>query len=366
MGLQAVLGAIARSGDAEFDAREILTVIAELAQGLAGARGVAIEHVRPDGSTEVLLTVGHIAGPDRRLPIICEGMEIGALAVYGAPMFGPATADRTRVLADVASIALTRAARIMERAKPGIEDTKYRLINGVGQNLRNTLGAASGYMQLVDYEGALSDVQFEYVNRGRRAIGAAVSLLDDLLDVTRADAGKLIFDYAPVNISQVVPQVMRHHADAADAKHIEVELSKAVDDVVVITDRSYVQQLADVLVYNAIRYTPRAGKVTLRIEKRDGRRSSDPAHWVCVSVTDTGAGVPEAQKVFEEIHRVEQSKGNVRFKLAICRRVARLLGGDLTLETEKGVGSTFTLWLPAVEQEVPHVVEEEVAEPATS
>ncbi|HEY0811409.1 MAG TPA: ATP-binding protein, partial [Longimicrobiales bacterium] len=55
----------------------------------------------------------------------------------------------------------------------------------------------------------------------------------------------------------------------------------------------------------------------------------------------------EADKVFEEVHRVEQSRGNVRFRLAICRRIARLLGGDLTLDTVMGKGSSFTLWLPA-------------------
>jgi signal transduction histidine kinase len=360
IGLQAVIGAVARTGDAEFDPRQTLTAIAELAQGFAGARGVAVEHVHEDAAVEVLLNVGQIAGAVRRLPITCEGAEIGALAIYGAPMFGPATADRTRVLADLAAIVLTRAARIMERTRPGIEDAKYRLINGVGQNLRNTLGAASGYMQLVEFEGPLTDVQGEYVNRSRRAINAAVSLIDDLLDVTRADAGKLTFDHAPVDVNAIVREAARQHTGAARSKQCDVEIHSEDTDSIVLSDRNYVQQLADVLVYNAVRYTPREGKVTVRVESRVGRRSFDPARWVCLSVTDTGGGVAEAQKVFEELHRVEQAKGNVRFKLAICRRVARLLGGDMTLETEKNVGSTFTLWLPAPATQ-PIAVEEPVA-----
>jgi signal transduction histidine kinase len=239
----------------------------------------------------------------------------------------------------------------MERSRPGIEDAKYRLINGVGQNLRNTLGAASGYMQLVGYEGPLTHVQSEYVNRSRRALNAAISLIDDLLDVTRADAGKLTFECGPVLINSVVREAALHHEGAARSKQCHFEVVSPDQDPVILSDRSYVHQLTDVLVRNAVRYTPPEGKVTVRVETRAGRRASDPARWVCVSVSDTGGGVAEAQKVFEEVHRVEQSKGNVRFKLAICRRVARLLGGDMTLETEKGVGSTFTLWLPASDHE---------------
>jgi signal transduction histidine kinase len=113
-----------------------------------------------------------------------------------------------------------------------------------------------------------------------------------------------------------------------------------------MTDTSYVQQIIDVLVYNALRYTPQEGRITVSVEVRGGRRTSDPQSWVCVSVSDTGGGVADAQNVFEEVHRVEQAKGNVRFRLAICRRIARLLGGDVTLESKKNGGSTFTLWLP--------------------
>ena len=346
-GLQAVIAAVARSSDADFDARQTLTSIAELAQGIAAARGVAVEHMREDGTVEVLLSVGQTAGTARRLPIICEGTEIGSLAIYGAPMFGPATADRTIVLADLVAIVLTRAARTMERGRPGIEDTKYRLIHGVSHNLRNTLGAASGYMQLVGFEGQLSETQREYVERGRRAINAAISLIGDLLDVTRADAGRVTFEHEAVDVNAVVRQAALNQATTARERHCLVEVISPQKELVIRSDRSHVQQLTDVLVYNAVRYTPEEGKVTVRVDMRKGRRASDPARWVCVSVTDTGMGVPEAQKVFEEVHRVEQAKGNVRFKLAICRRVARLLGGDMTLETEKNVGSTFTLWLPA-------------------
>ncbi|MGQ0813562.1 MAG: sensor histidine kinase [Gemmatimonadota bacterium] len=346
IGLQAVVGAIARTGDADFDLHRTLTALAEIAQAYAGATGVAIEHSRDDTSSTLLL-VGQASGNPRRLPVIAEGIEIGFLAIYGAAMFGPATVDRTQIIADMIAMALTRSAHRLERMRPAMDDDRYRLITGVGLNLRNTLGAASGYMQLVEMEGALGLPQQEYVERSRRAINAAVSLIADMLELARADAGKLSFESEPLNLKAIAREAARKHSKAAAAKFCMLEVTATEVSAVVLTDASYVQQIVDVLVYNAVRYAPENGKVTVSVERRDGRRSNDPATWVCISVTDTGAGVPDADKVFEEIHRVEQSKGNVRFKLAICRRVARLLGGDLMLDTQKGVGSTFTLWLPA-------------------
>lgn len=349
IGLQAVVGAIARTGDTDFDLRRTLTALAEIAQGYAGGVGAAFEP-REEHFHFAQIATGRLSGTPRRLPIIHEGEELGFLSIYGAAMFGPATADRVQVVADLMAVACGRAARSTERAnergRPAMDDARYRLITGVGMNLRNTLGAASGYMQLVEMEGALTMPQQEHVLRSRRAIGAATSLIADLLDLARADAGRLSFEREPVNLNAIAREAIRKHRDKADAKHCSIEMVGPDRGPVIITDPSHVEEIIDVLVYNAVRYTPEDGKVTVEVQTREGRRANDPDGWVCVAVTDTGAGVQEGDKVFEEVQRVEQSKGNVRFKLAICRRVARLLGGDLMLDTSEKGGSTFTLWLP--------------------
>lgn len=349
IGLQAVVGAIARMGDAAFDLPRTITALAETAQVFTGATGVAFE---PAGAAffNPGVAIGEIKGVPRRVPVVFEGTELGFLAIYGAAMFGPATADRTQVIADLAALACGRAKQAAERAadrrRPAMDDARYRLINGVGLNLRNTLGAASGYMQLVEMEGSLTLPQQEHVLRARRAIGAATSLIADLLDLARADAGKLSFEREPVNMNALAREAVRKHRDAADAKKCSIEMMASERGPVIITDPSHVQDIVEVLVYNAVRYTPEDGKVTIRVEIREGRRGEDPEKWVCLSVSDTGPGLKEADRVFEEVARVEQSRGNVRFKLAICRRVARLLGGDLMLDTSETGGSTFTLWLP--------------------
>lgn len=343
--LQAVVGAVARTADADFNVHRTLTALAETAQQFAGASGVAVEQAEESGITPMLV-IGLTGGTPRRLPIIAEGREIGFLAIYGAKMFGPATANRTQVLADLMAISMLRAARTRDKNRPGLDDERYRLITGVGLNLRNTLGAASGYLQLVG-DGGLNEEQENYTERSRRAITAAVNLIGDLLELTRADAGKLTFEHDPVNMTAIAREAARKHGPAARVKNCEIDVDAPDRTPVLLTDTSHVQQIVDVLVYNAVRYAPNDSRISVTVDVRKGRRTDDPAMWVCLMVHDTGGGVEDADLVFEEVHRVERSKGNVRFKLAICRRVARLMGGDLTLDTSPEEGATFTLWLPA-------------------
>lgn len=345
--LQAVVGAIARTPDADFNLVQTLQTIAEITQTLAGAAGVAVERTGKDETIEVLVTAGDLTGTPKRLPIKSNGADIGVLAIYGTRMFGPATADRVQVVADLAALALTRAANMVPSSPVTMDEAQFRLISGVGHNLRNTLGAATGYMQLVEMETQLSFSQQEYINRSRRAVNAAVSLIADLMELSRADAGKLSFDREPVNVNAVAREAARKHLAAAQAKGCSINVASSELNPTVLTDASYMQQIIDVLIYNAVRYSPRDGRIQINVDMRQGRRSNDPAQFACIAVTDNGGGVPEADKVFEEVHRVEQLKGNVRFKLAICRRIARLLGGDVMLDTAKDAGSTFTLWLPA-------------------
>lgn len=344
-GLNAVLADIARTPESDFDLIATLRGLGQTALSFSGATAVQITRETAGAGMELLVAIGEARGATpKRLPIMAEGMEIGSLTLFGANMFGPATAERTQVLADLAAIALQRTARSHDVT---VDPNRYRLITGVGHNLRNTLGAASGYMQLVDMEGSLTSQQQEFVSRSRRAINSAVTLITDLLELTRADAGKLTFDREPVHVPAIAREAVRKHQDTATSKNVHIAFEEYPEQLVLFTDPSYLQQIVDVLVYNAVRYSPEGGTVKVHADQRDGRRASDPARLVCVSVTDDGPGLSEADKVFEEVHRVEQSRGNVRFRLAICRRIARLMGGDLTLETAPGKGSTFTLWLPA-------------------
>jgi len=103
------------------------------------------------------------------------------------------------------------------------------------------------------------------------------------------------------------------------------------------------------LLSNAVKYTPAGGRIDVRISQRTTRREGDAGPWVSVHVIDTGPGIaPEDQeRVFSEFTRLAPTAAEgAGLGLSISRRIARLLGGDLTVESEIGQGSNFTLWLP--------------------
>jgi signal transduction histidine kinase len=139
--------------------------------------------------------------------------------------------------------------------------------------------------------------------------------------------------------------MLKDYQRAGLTRGIAVELS--LDDAlpVIASDFDMLYRVLDTLLSNAFRYSPPGSAVSIDARVRSGRRTDDPGRWVCVTVTDQGPGVRQRDDVFEEIARVEAST-SPGLRLAISRRLCRLLGGDLTLDSEHGPGSSFTLWLP--------------------
>jgi signal transduction histidine kinase len=114
------------------------------------------------------------------------------------------------------------------------------------------------------------------------------------------------------------------------------------------SDAGRVRQILGNLMSNAIKYAPQ-GSVTLRVETSEGDHAPGPGRWAAVHVTDTGPGLSADQLklLFEEFKRLEPTaKGGSGIGLAISRTLARLLGGDISVVSTVGKGSTFTLWLP--------------------
>jgi signal transduction histidine kinase len=117
-----------------------------------------------------------------------------------------------------------------------------------------------------------------------------------------------------------------------------------------------VRQVLGNLLSNAVKYTPAPGRITVRAEHADGG-SARPGAWAVLRVSDTGPGIPVEQReaVFDEFTRLHdgtQIKGH-GLGLAISRRVARLLGGDLDVSGAPGEGATFNLWLPLRDSDEP-------------
>ena len=226
-------------------------------------------------------------------------------------------------------------------------DARAALLRGVTHDVKNPLGAAAGYAQLLEegLVGPLADPQRQMVQRIHRLVDVSVETVTDLLELARADSGGLHLEYAETDLGRLACEVVDDHRGLARERELTVDVSTTPTPLV--TDPLRVRQVLSNLLSNAIKYTPAGGSVAVSIVQdappAGGRR-------VGVEVRDTGPGIPHdlQSHVFEEFFRVRPADSPTRgngLGLAISRRIARLLGGDVAFRDAEPHGAVFTLWL---------------------
>jgi signal transduction histidine kinase len=286
---------------------------------------------------------------------IAVTLGLGVLALLAAGAVAWLSA-RVRQLAQQATRRGEEAEEAMAEAAR-MTEARTRLLRGVSHDVKNPLGAARGYAELLELElkGPLNVDQARYVKGIRRSIDGALAILGDLLDLARADSGGLTVERVPVDLSRVASETGEDHRPAAASAGHAIECSMR-GPVRVFTDPGRVRQVLGNLLSNAIKYTPAPGRITVRAERVD----ADPEHpgdWAVVRVTDTGPGIPPEKReaIFDEFSRLHDGTGiqGHGLGLAISRRVARLLGGELDVGGAAGEGATFTLWLPLRDDDEP-------------
>lgn len=263
---------------------------------------------------------------------------------------------RVRQLALVATQRGEEAERALaETAR--VTEARAHLLRGVSHDVKNPLGAARGYAELLEtgIKGPLNEGQTRFVAGIRRSIDAALAILADLLDLARADSGGLSVERVPVDLARVAGEAAEDHRPSAVAAGHAIECTMT-GPVRVYTDPGRVRQVLGNLLSNAIKYTPAPGRITVHAARVDAD-AARPGDWAVVRVTDTGPGIPpeKRESVFDEFSRLHDGTAiqGHGLGLAISRRVARLLGGDLDVGGRDGEGATFTLWLPLRDEDEP-------------
>ena len=284
------------------------------------------------------------------LPLVLEGRQRGAIVAVGLAPERARDASLTVALEPLAragALALECFELRQELADAAVAagERHFRLVSGTAHHLRDLLGVSSAYLQLLETETSLTPRQQEYVQSSRRNMELSVRLMAELLDLGRVETGRMALEWAPTDVRSVIRSMLRDYqrADLTRGIAVEVHLDEALP--VIRSDFDMLHRVLDTLLSNAFRYSPAGSVVTIAASLRSGRRADDPGSWICVSVSDQGPGVRQRDDVFEEIAQVEAST-SPGLRLAISRRLTRLLGGDLTLEASPGPGSTFTFWLP--------------------
>jgi signal transduction histidine kinase len=243
--------------------------------------------------------------------------------------------------------------RVLHREAMRANESRTRLLRGVTHDLKNPLGTADLYAQMLagGAYGSLRPEQTDVVERIRASLRNVLELITDLLELARAESGNLDLQHASVDVGALVAGMKEDFCLQAAA----ADLSVLIDDGRLVHpvegDPNRIREILQNLFGNAVKYTPPGGRIELHIHERMPGRSEDSLTLVGVDVMDTGPGIPPEQldRVFEEFVRIPTS-GKVDgagLGLAISRHLARLMAGDITVESELARGSTFTLWLPA-------------------
>jgi signal transduction histidine kinase len=349
------------------DAAAALLMLAD-ADGLLrvrAAHGVSEERLGRFGGAHADEMVERLHGlldvPDDALlavPLVAGGAVTGLLAVA---LRRPATAADEwllSALADQVAVALENARLASEvhvemerrlRASEGATSAKDRALATLAHDIRSPIGAIDGYCSNVEDEiyGPVTEGQRRAMGRVRMAGRHLLSLLENVMDMVRLDAGAVTVAALPVRLRAVASEAVDLLAPAAAAKLQALGLADGAE-VIVTGDQARIRQVLVNLLGNAVKFTPEGGTVLVETVAR----VADGVPWGEVRVSDTGPGIPEGERaaVFEPYYRSAGTacEPGVGLGLAISHALAARMGGELALESEEGAGSSFILRLPAV------------------
>jgi signal transduction histidine kinase len=231
-------------------------------------------------------------------------------------------------------------------------EARARLVRGITHDLKNPLNAIIGYTDLLSQgvKGPVSPEQAQSLNRIHRSAVSLLSLIDDILDMSRAERGQLSIVSRSTRIESVIQDSVEEQAARAAASGHRIDVEVPADLPAITTDPQRVRQVLGNLLTNAIKYTPSGAPILVRSSIRSRRDAADGERWVAIQVVDAGPGIPDDKVpvIFEEFTRLDthSEAPGAGLGLAIALRISRLLGGDLTVDHGEGRGSVFTLWLP--------------------
>jgi PAS domain S-box-containing protein len=275
-----------------------------------------------------------------------------------------ADGTRTGVVAhgsDVTDHVLSR--REAHRARQEAEEAsraKSQFLANMSHEIRTPINAIIGYTDLLvlGITGPVTDDQRTQLERVRASSRHLLTIVDDVLDVARVEAGRMEVERDRVLVATTVSAALALVRPQATERKIDlIDDCRADADTAYAGDDARVRQILVNLLSNAVKFTAPPGEVRVACGVVDeAPRNVDiafsgPLTWMSVSDTGVGIAPEDMSNIFQPFTQIEdgrtRTRGGTGLGLTISRHLARLMGGDLTVESEPGQGSTFTLWLPS-------------------
>jgi len=236
----------------------------------------------------------------------------------------------------------------------------------VSHELRTPLNSILGFSEVLSDTASLDDKQRRYLSNIQRAGRMLLDMINDILDLAKVEAGKMEVRLSEFRIGPLVAAQCDMARPLAEKKNIDLICETEPNLPPLRQDQAKVQQILNNLLSNAIKFTPDGGRIVVSAH-RDGASTDGHTGDLRLKVADTGIGISpdEQQLVFEKFRQAKtlapegdtmaREYSGTGLGLSIVRELCRLLGGEVSLESELGKGSTFTVRLPWRLEETPRL-----------
>ena len=304
-------------------------------------------------------------------PLVVWSDTVGVMAMFARREltredFDALGSAATAVSVTISSVRHLEGERTARRAAEDANKAKAEFLATMSHELRTPLNAIGGYTELLELgiRGPVTKEQRADLRRIQQSQQHLLGLINQILDLAKDDAGALRVDRAAIRIGDTVDAALSLIRPQAESKGFDIgDACGESADAQYLGDESRVRQVLVNLLGNAVKFTPSGGRISVDCVFTESPHApallSDGLPYIGLRVVDTGVGIPADQigRIFEPFTQVERNASpytrpadGTGLGLTISRRLARLMGGDLTFDSREGEGSTFTLWLPLHER----------------